>query len=56
MEKKVDYEKLLSKAIGRDVSLIRSPYVEIALDVDSEQRAAIFDKAYQQIENKINSF
>jgi GTP:adenosylcobinamide-phosphate guanylyltransferase len=54
MLSKANYEKLLSEVVGSNTQLLDSPHIEIAMDVDSQNRFEIFRRAYDSIMKIIN--
>ncbi len=49
LRSKKDYEKLLTKITGAEIELLRTPFVDVVLDIDNEQRLGIFQRGYDDI-------
>lgn len=43
------YQRLLARSVGADLRLVKAPYVDFALDVDNENRLALFRRGHKQM-------
>jgi len=55
LRSKKDYERIISKIMDYKTSLLRSPHIDMVLDVDSALRYEIFKRGYSQIWDKIRN-
>lgn len=44
-----DYQRILSRIIGRKSEFLASPFVDVVLDVDNSHRLGIFQRGYERI-------
>jgi len=49
LRSKSDYERIMTRIAGVDSELLRTPFIDTALDVDNHLRLGIFQRGYQEI-------